>query len=218
MTPLEQDIIAASIEYAKERMSPLHSSHGWDHVERVAATAEKIAASEKDADPFIVRVAAILHDIARIDEVDATGKTCHAERGSVMAYDFLIGCGLDHERAGRVRDCIICHRYRNSHEPRTIEEKIIYDADKLDSIGAVGIGRAFLFSGEVGARLHNPRIDVSLTEAYGKEDTAYREYMVKLKFIRDKMLTVEGKRIAEERHRFMVGFFERLQNEALGIE
>ncbi|MBN1497585.1 MAG: HD domain-containing protein [Spirochaetes bacterium] len=198
-------------------MSRLHSSHGWDHVERVVALAAKIAATEKKADPFIIQVAALLHDIARIDEVDSTGIQCHAERGSSIAYEFLLQCGLEEKRAHHIRNCILSHRYRNEHVPDTIEAKVLYDADKLDSIGAVGIGRAFLFSGEVGARLHNPDIDVSLAEAYGKEDTAYREYIVKLRHVSDKMLTDEGKRIAHERHRFMVDFFNRLQDEVKGL-
>ena len=217
MNQQEQRIIDLAITFAMDRMSRLHSSHGWDHVERVRRTAEKIAATEKDADLFIVEASAILHDIARIDEVDSTGNDCHAEKGSRMAYDFLTANGLDEVRADRIRLCILSHRYRNDHIPDTIEAKILYDADKLDSIGAVGIGRAFLFSGEVGARLHNPDIDVNLTRAYSKEDTAYREYMIKMRFIRDKMLTAEGRRLAEERHRYMAQFFERLQDEVKGV-
>jgi uncharacterized protein len=213
----EQRIIDLAIPFAKDRMSRLHSSHGWDHVERVRRTAEKIAATEKNADIFIVKAAAILHDIARIDEVESTGNDCHAEKGSRIAYDFLTSNGLDAERADRIRLCILSHRYRNDHVPDSIEAKILYDADKLDSIGAVGIGRAFLFSGEVGARLHNPDIDINLTRAYSKEDTAYREYMMKMRFIRDKMHTAEGRRLAEERHRYMAQFFDRLQDEVKGV-
>lgn len=217
MDQQEQRIIDLAITFAVARMSRLHSSHGWDHVERVRRTAEKIAVTEKDADLFIVEASAILHDVARIDEVDSTGNDCHAEKGSRMAYDFLTANGLDEVRADRIRLCILSHRYRNEHIPDTIEAKILYDADKLDSIGAVGIGRAFLFSGEVGARLHNPDIDINLTRAYSKEDTAYREYMIKMRFIRDKMLTAEGRRLAEERHRYMAQFFERLQDEVKGV-
>jgi uncharacterized protein len=217
MRKMEQRIIDLAITFARDRMSRLHSSHGWDHVERVRRTAEKIASTEKDADLFIVDASAILHDIARIDEVDSTGNDCHAEKGSRMAYDFLTANGLDEESADRIRLCILSHRYRNDHVPDSIEAKILYDADKLDSIGAVGIGRAFLFSGEVGARLHNSDIDINLTRAYSKEDTAYREYMIKMRFIRDKMLTAEGRRLAEERHRYMAQFFNRLQDEVMGV-
>jgi len=217
MTPDEQIIIDRAATFAKERMPRLHSSHGWDHVERVVAMAEHIASTEKDADPFIVMAAAILHDIARIDEVESAGSLCHAELGSRMAHDFLAVNGLDAVRADIIRRCILSHRYRNDHEPDTIEAKILYDADKLDSTGAIGVGRAFLFSGEVGARLHDPDIDVDLTRAYSKEDTAYREYLVKMRYIHEKMLTAEGRRIASERHRFMTDFFTRLQDEARGV-
>jgi len=213
---IEQHIIEAAASFAQERMSRLHSSHGWDHVERVVRLADIITRTEKHADPFIVKTAAILHDIARIDELEKNGALCHAEHGSRIAYQFLVESGLDTERAGRIRHCILAHRFRNDHAPESIEAKILYDADKLDSIGAVGIGRAFLFSGEVGAKLHNPDVDVRLTRAYSNEDTAYREYLVKLQFIRDKMLTRKGKRIAAERHRFMVRFFDHLQREVGG--
>jgi uncharacterized protein len=64
--------------------------------------------------------------------------------------------------------------------PETIEAKVLFDADKLDSIGRCGIGRAFLFAGEVGATLHNPDITPEESESYSKNDTCYREYRVKL--------------------------------------
>ncbi len=94
---------------------------------------------------------------------------------------------------------------------------MLYDADKLDSIGAIGIGRAFLFSGEVSAKLHNPDIDIESTLAYSEEDTAYREFIKKLQFIREKMLTASGKKLAEGRHEFMNLFFNRLKDESKGV-
>jgi len=112
--------------------------------------------------------------------------------------------------------CIETHRYRGNKIPQSIEAKILYDADKLDSIGAVGIGRAFVFAGEIGAKVHNKGIDISKTKSYTEEDTAYREFMVKLKFIKKKMITEEGKRLAKERHKFMKKFFKRLDMEVDG--
>ena len=79
---------------------------------------------------------------------------------------------------------------------------MLFDADKLDSIGAVGVGRAFLFAGEIGARLHDKHIDVPKTKPYTRDDTAYREFLVKLGRVRDRMTTREGRRIAVDRHRF----------------
>ncbi len=101
--------------------------------------------------------------------------------------------------------------------PKSLEAKILFDADKLDSIGAVGIGRAFLFAGEVGAKLHNGHQDLSKTVSYSREDTAYREFQVKLRKIKDRLLTPSGRKLAEGRHRFMVRFFERLDAEVKGI-
>ena len=97
------------------------------------------------------------------------------------------------------------------------EAKVLFDADKLDSIGTIGIGRAFWFAGHIGAKLHNgEHIPVEKTKPYTSEDTAYREFIVKLKRIKDLMFTKEGKRLAEERHNYMVSFFNRLQKEING--
>ena len=96
---------------------------------------------------------------------------------------------------------------------------IDYDADKLDSIGAVGIGRAFLFAGQAGAKLHNESdVDVLACKPYSTEDTAYREFKFKMSKVKDRMLTPEGRRLAAERHRFMEFFFERLERETKGAD
>jgi len=212
---IQEKIIESATVFARGEMCDLQPSHGWDHVERVRKNALHIAETEPETDLFILEAAVILHDISRKEQDSAEGKICHAERGSVKARDFLIKEGLDAEISDRIARCILTHRFRNSHVPQTIEEKILYDADKLDSIGAVGIGRAFLFAGEVGARLHNPEVNILETESYSHEDTAYREFIFKLRKIKDKMLTREGKRIAEERHHFMEDFFARLTDEVL---
>ena len=209
------EIINSTVSFAKSKMKGLPPSHDWNHVLRVISISEKIAAVEK-ADLFIVKISAILHDIARDIEDQSKGEICHAALGSTMAENFLIEQGLDKKRIFHVSECIKTHRYRNNHTPDTIEAKVLYDADKLDSIGAIGIGRAFLFSGEIGATLHNPEIDISDTRAYSKEDTAYREFHVKLRHVEEKMLTREGKRLAHKRHTFMIKFFEQLNAEFKG--
>ena len=83
----------------------------------------------------------------------------------------------------KIVNCVKRHRYRSSDLPVTLEEKIVYDADKLDSVGAIGIGRAFLFAGRSGAKVHNTKEDALNSESYSEEDTAYREYLVKLRHI-----------------------------------
>ncbi len=216
MAPAGPDIINLSLQFARERMKKFHSSHGWDHVERVMMLTGILLESEKNANPFIVKTSAILHDIAREDENSASGDVCHAELGSKLAYDFLLEKGLDNERASHISRCILTHRYRKDNPPTTIEAMILFDADKLDSIGAVGIGRAFLFSGEIGARLHNTDVDVTKTHAYTSEDSAYREYMFKLRHIKDRMLTTRGRELAMERHGFMEIFFQKLDEETRG--
>lgn len=207
-----KNLLQKTMQFSREKMKNLSPSHGLDHVERVLKLSEKIAAAEH-ADIFIVKISALLHDIAREEENKSGGKICHAELGGKIAYDFLVSQELDEQSANRVARCIKTHRFRNDLMPVSIEEKVLYDADKLDSIGAVGIGRAFLFAGEVGARLHNPNIDIEKTLPYTIEDTAYREYQVKLRRLSEGMLTGEGKSLAAERHDFMVKFFSRLQQE-----
>jgi uncharacterized protein len=99
-----------------------------------------------------------------------------------------------------------------------LEAKVLFDADKLDAIGAIGIARAFQFAGEIGAKFHNPSANPEDTEPYTEDDTGYREFMVKLRKIKQRMLTAEGLRRAEERHAFMEAFFKRFLKEHEGIQ
>ena len=108
---------------------------------------------------------------------------------------------------------MLTHRFRAKRIPATLEAKIVYDADKLDSLGAVGVGRAFLFAGRVHARLHNTEREAVNSPAYSREDTAYREYLVKLRHLPDGMLTEPGRTIARERAAFMAEFFRRMNAE-----
>jgi len=199
----------------KKILETKNGSHNWEHTERVYNLARHIAKIE-NADDEIVKYAAILHDIARNEEDKSNGKICHAEVGAKKAEKILKKCGLQDEKIKKIVHCIRAHRFRGKIKPETKEAKVLFDADKLDSIGAVGIGRAFLFAGEVGAKLYNKGIDIHKTEPYTKEDTAYREYKVKLIKVKKRMLTETGKKMAEERHRFMVEFFKRLDKEVKG--
>jgi len=200
---------------ARQLFRGSRGSHDWEHTERVCALAEHIGRRE-GADLEIVRYAAVLHDIARSEEDHTNGRIDHAQRGAEMAHEILTRNGFDENASARITHCIAAHRFRSDYHPQTLEARVLFDADKLDSIGAVGIGRAFLFAGEVGAKLHNPGVDIEQTKAYTEEDTAYREYQVKLRHVRDRVLTAEGKRLAQERHDFMVAFFERLNQEVAG--
>lgn len=199
----------------QQEMNQSPDSHGWDHVKRVHALCFKIGKTEK-ADLTILGLAALLHDIGRKEEQIAKGKICHAEAGAEKAEKLLRQWGVPDPVKKEVLHCIRSHRFRGNQRPKSLEARILFDADKLDSIGAVGVGRAFLFAGEVGARLHNSHRDLSQTVSYSREDTAYREFQVKLIKIIDRMLTPSGRAMAEGRHRFMVRFFKRLDDEVNG--
>ncbi len=209
------DTIKQITEKAKNFFHNAKGSHDWEHTLRVYNLCLHIGEKE-NADMEILKISAILHDIGREEQDKCNGKICHAEKGAVLAREILSGFKMDEEKINKIVHCIEAHRSRGESAPNSKEARILFDADKLDSIGAVGIGRAFLFAGEVGAKLHNKGVDIDKTEAYTKEDTAYREYMVILRKVKDKMLTKEGMRLAEKRHAFMVDFFDRLNKEVEG--
>jgi uncharacterized protein len=201
-------------EHVKYHMESAPGCHDYEHVMRVLHNARILLKEEKEADKNIVELAALLHDIARPEEMESKGGLCHAAHGAKMALPILKECGFHDEKLLKtVSECIRKHRYRGGASPETIEEKIVFDADKLDSIGAVGIGRAFHFAGRFGAKLHNKEEDALASKAYSKEDSAYREYLVKLRNVPERMLTESGKKIAEKRAVFMKEFFEQLNSE-----
>jgi uncharacterized protein len=201
---------------ARKAVGESPGSHGWDHVRRVFDLCLLLGKKEK-ADLTILALAALLHDIGRKEETASKGRVCHARIGAQKAVEILRRLNISVETREKVRDCIRSHRFRGSRPPESLEARVLFDADKLDSIGAVGLGRAFLFAGEVGARLHNSHKDLSHTVSYSWEDTAYREFQVKLRLVRDRMLTPAGRALAEGRHRFMERFFTRLEAEIRGL-
>jgi len=209
------DTLAQIIERVKDKFADSKGSHDWEHTERVYNLALHIGKKEK-VNTTILRYAAILHDIGRVHQDTTNGKVCHAQKGAVLARELLHQYNVPPDQVDAIIHCIETHRFRGNKRPESKEAQVLFDADKLDSIGAVGVGRAFLFAGEIGAKLHNKDIDIETSQAYSKEDTAYREYSVKLKNVKDRMLTHEGKRIAEGRHNFMVSFFEQLNEEVDG--
>ncbi len=214
--PISDALVSRIKEEAGAFFRSARGSHDWDHTERVYRLCLRIGRKEK-ADLGVLKLAALLHDIGREEEDRSSGKVCHGRSGAALAGKILESHGLDRASVRAVVHCIRTHRFRKRAVPRTREARILFDADKLDSIGAVGVGRAFLFAGEVGARLHDKAIDVRKTKPYTRDDTAYREYLVKLGRVKDRMTTREGKRIAVERHRFMAAFFDRLNKETDGV-
>ena len=214
-SPISGALVSKVKEEAGAFFRSARGSHDWDHTERVYRLCLRIGRKEK-ADLGVLKLAALLHDIGREEEDRSNGKVCHGRSGAALARKLLEGHHVDKAAVQAVVHCIRTHRFRKRAAPRTLEARILFDADKLDSIGAVGIGRAFLFAGEIGARLHDKRIDVRKTKPYTREDTAYREFLVKLSRVKGRMFTAEGKRIASDRHKFMTGFFRRLNKETAG--
>jgi len=199
----------------KKRLEGVNSCHEWEHTERVYNLAMNIG-RKLNADLEVLGLAVILHDIARKEQDESNGKVCHAERGAVLAKEILQKHNLAAEKIKNICHCIETHRFRNNKIPRILEAQILYDADKLDAIGAIGTGRNFSFAGHLGAKVHDKNVNLDKSAEYTQDDTAYREYMVKLRHIKDKIITDEGKKIAEGRHNFQEEFFKRLNKEVDG--
>ncbi|MBR2364684.1 MAG: HD domain-containing protein [Lentisphaeria bacterium] len=189
------------------------SCHDFAHTLRVLANTEKLIIMENTdtATAFAARIGALLHDIARPEELASEGRICHALSGGPKAEKLLrtLGC-TDDSFITLVCNAVRRHRYRGSEKPRTEVDFLVHDGDKLDSIGATGIARACHFAGRIGAKLHNTEEEALSSEAYSREDTAYREYLVKLRHVPERMLTESGKILAEERAGYMKEFFRRM--------
>tara|TARA_Y100000310_G_C20553612_1_gene749386 strand:- start:214 stop:885 length:672 start_codon:yes stop_codon:yes gene_type:complete len=194
--------------------------HDWTHVKRVKNLALNIGKVEK-ADLAVLEIAVLLHDIGRKEEIRKKGIFCHAEKGAELARKILEKHKLDKKIIDDIAQCIISHRYRNEHIPEIIEAKVLYDADKLDSIGAIGLARAFLFAGGPGSNTLYTGNEKKLAKrkkdySYTKEDSAILEYEVKLKNIKNRMITKTGKQSARERAQFMREFVKRFWREVGG--
>ncbi len=211
----EQFLIDAVRQRARDFFHGARGSHDWEHTERVLRLCERIGPAE-GADMTVLSMAALLHDIGRGDQDRSAGEICHARHGAEKALAIVRSMPLDRARQDNLLHCIQAHRFRGRETPESVEARVLFDADKLDAIGAVGVARAFLFAGEVGARLHNPDVDPAGTRPYTEDDTGYREYKLKLCKIRERMLTAAGRRLAEERHAFMEAFFHRFVEEYQG--
>ena len=205
-----------SIDEARRYYGDSDAVHDFDHVLRVLALAERIG-QEEGADMEIVRAAVLLHDVGR-EQADAIGLD-HAAVGAEKVSDIL--AGQPRAKVEAVVHAVAAHRYRTTPEPETLEAQVLFDADKLDAIGAVGIARAFAYGGAHGQRLWAP-IEVVDADRWKKEGddpeahTPVHEFVVKLSRLKGRLHTSTGLTIAEERHAYMVGFFERMSAEVRG--
>ncbi len=202
--------------------------HKMDHVIRVYSTCLLLAKNE-DVDLDILKAAALLHDIARTKEdKDKTGKIDHALLGAEMAEPILKNLGFPEEKIKIIKDCIISHRYRNNHEPKTMEAKILFDADKLDTIGATGVARSFMWIGKNNAKIYsneNPKEYIKNNLEGGKingriidktKHSPQIEFQTKTKFLKEKLYTKKGREVCKERLEYAENFLNRLEKEIKG--
>lgn len=215
-------------EIVEEELSSC-SAHDMEHIIRVHNLCLHLAADKPGIDMDILRTAALLHDIARDrEDQDDSGNTEHAALGAEMAGEILEKLGYPEERVESIKHCIAAHRFRSGNDPRTEEAKILFDADKLDIIGSVGIARSFIIAGKYGERIYSDApIDEYIKENLVGERPDGRikdiskhapniEFQTKFKHIPDRLYTQEARRIAIQRVEYMKQFFEQLGREFAG--
>ena len=189
------------------------SAHDAEHVYRVLYNALEIAKTEPDTDYDVLIAACLLHDIGRIDQL-ADPAVCHAAVGSEKAYLFLLGLGMEESFAGQVRHCIQTHRFRKNLQPQSLEAKILFDADKLDVTGAIGIARTLMYRGTLTEPLYRTLPDGTISD--GTHDIGhsfFREYKFKLKKLYDRFYTPKGAELAHRRQAIAAAYYESLYEE-----
>ncbi len=205
------------------------SAHSMEHVIRVYNLCLHLAKEEPGIDLDVLKTAALLHDIARVKEdQDNSGKTDHAVLGAEMAEKILKELGWLEEKIKAVKHCILTHRFRSKNKPETKEAKILFDADKLDLLGSVGIARSFVIAGGYGQKIYSETpVDEYIKDNLigGKIDGRIKdvskhapnlEFETKFKHIPERLYTQKAREIAKERMEFMERFFERLKREIKG--
>jgi uncharacterized protein len=217
---------------AEKEMEEASPAHDIDHVMRVYNLCLKLANYEPNVDLDILKTSALLHDIARtMEDKDLRAgflNVDHALLGAEMSTEILTKLGYSEEKIERVKHCIASHRFRGENPPRTIEAKILSDADKLDVLGATGIARSFTIGGENGQKIYSDTpVDEYIKKnlAGGKANgriidpskhASNLEFETKFRHIPEKLYTRKAREIARERLEYMKQFFERLKNEIHG--
>lgn len=189
------------------------SAHDREHIYRVLYNALEIAESETETDYDVLITACLLHDIGRREQFENPA-LCHAVVGGEKAYRFLTEHGFDSAFSGKVRHCIQTHRFRRNMQPESLEAKILFDADKLDATGALGIARPLQYKGNVAEPIYTRLPDGSISD--GTQDDApsfFHEYRFKLEKLYGAFYTVKGSQLAQERRKIAMAFYESLYRE-----
>lgn len=207
-----------TIEQAREWYATDDPVHGFDHVLRVLAMAEQIG-SALGADLRILHAAALLHDASGAHPGEAGGRLDHENASASFAEQILKEEGWAEDEIDAVLHCIRAHRFRGKQAPESLEAKILFDADKLDVIGAFGTARTIGYAVQAGQPVFAEPSDHFLSSGEtlpGEPHSAYHEYLFKLKQIKGRLHTRPAKEIAENRDRLLRMFFDNLAAEARG--
>jgi uncharacterized protein len=207
-----------NLEQAKQWYQNTDVVHDFSHIERVYRMAERLA-KEEGADLEIVRAAALLHD-ADGTTPGSESRVEHHLRSAEIAGKVLTSEGWPAERIAAVQHCIRAHRFRDDREPpATIEAKCLFDADKLDVLGAIGAVRVTVYAALAGTPFYSAPSETFLRsskEEPGELHSAYHEHLFKLRNVEKRLYTTSAKNIARERTEFLEEFFERLIKEING--
>ncbi len=191
--------------------------HGFDHVERVLALAQQLG-TELGADLEVLQAAALLHDAAGAAPL-SKARAEHEHSSAEFARAVLEQEGWSASRIEPVLHCIRAHRYRAAERPISLEAQVLFDADKLDVIGAFGVARTIGYAVQAGAPIFaepSARFRNTGELEPGEPHSAYHEYLFKLRWVRDRLFTEPARRLAAEREQFLRAFFEQLAAEARG--
>lgn len=208
-------IIEKTIRFVKSELESAEGGHDWFHTERVYKNAMLIAKTEK-VNLTIVSLAALLHDIA-----DSKFNDGDESIGPKKAFDFLTSLKVDSSIIGEVVAIISEMSFKNSLEggnrKKSMELKVVQDADRLDAIGAIGIARCFNYGGFKNRKLYDPAIppNLNLSKAAYKKSEAptINHFYEKLLLLKDQMNTETARQIAEGRHRFMENYLTQFYGE-----
>ena len=217
MTNEQLNHIDLTKAYVKKTLAHAEGGHDWFHTERVYKNAMLICQKES-ADPYIVGLSALLHDIA-----DSKFNNGDETIGPKMAREFLFGINVDSVAIEHVVKIIENVSFKGGKEAKTfssIELNVVQDADRLDALGAIGIARTFNYGGFKNRKLYDPDIkpNLNMTKEEYKNSTAptINHFYEKLLLLKDLMQTQTGKAIASERHRYMEDFLDRFFDEWKG--
>ncbi|MBV8328614.1 HD domain-containing protein [Chryseobacterium sp.] len=203
-----------TVEFVKEKLEGAEAGHDWYHIERVWKLAGKIAETE-ECNREVVELSALLHDIA--DPKFHNGDETIAPK---ISREFLEKQNVSHEVIEQVLFVIENISFKNrSNAPQnpSAELMIVQDADRIDAIGAIGIARTFNFGGFKNNPMYDPEIKPNLgmsKEEYKKSNgTTINHFYEKLLLLKDLMNTESGRKLAEERHEYMLNFLDQFYKE-----